>query len=409
MSADRRRFLRYLAGSPLFAAATGDVTALARSLALLQQGPGLITQARHALNVMDFEPVAKARLPIAHWAYLATGTDDDGTLRANVHGYSQYQLRMRRLVDTTKVDLGVTLFGARYKSPILICPVGSQKAFHRDGEVAVAKAARDHVQVLSTVATSSIEEVSAAHGSPAWFQLYHRADWSQTREMIKRAERAGSPALVFTVDLLGGSNRETMIRGGREDTRVCTNCHVGGQPLPGLQGLDVVRDERRKPAISGFGPGTPTDTGMPTWDYIKRLRDATSMKLFLKGIVTGEDASIALEHGVDGIWISNHGGRAENSLRPTIACVSEVADAVRGRGPVIVDGGIRRGTDIFKALALGATTVGIGRPYIWGLAAFGQEGVEVVLDLLIKELTLVMKQAGTPSLARITREYVVTG
>lgn len=405
MNADRRQFLEYLAGSPLLAAAGGDVTSFARALELLQ-GPGMIASPRQALNVLDFEPVAKARLPRAHWAYLATGTDDDGTVRANRDGYARYQLRMRRLVDTSRVDTSTSLLGASHETPIVVCPVGSQKAFHPMGEVAVARAAKKHVQVLSTVATTSIEEASAAHGSPVWFQLYHRPDWSQTLSMIKRAERAGSPALVFTIDLFAGSNRETMVRGGREDTRVCSTCHIGGQPMPGILGTDM-RNDMRKPAIAGLGPGTPTDPGTPTWDYVKRLKDATTMKLFLKGVVTREDAELAMQHGVDGLWISNHGGRAENSLRPTIACVAEVADAVAGRAPVIVDGGIRRGTDIFKALALGATAVGIGRPYIWGLAAFGQEGVETVLDLLRRELTLVMRQAGTVAIPRITRDYII--
>ena len=405
MTADRRRFLQYLAGSPLLAAAGGNVASLGRALELLQ-GPTLIPTARHALNVLDFEPVAKSKIPVAHWAYLATGTDDDGTIRANREGYSRYQLRMRRLIDTSTVDTSVTLLGGKYETPIVVCPVGSQKAFHPQGEMAVARAAKKHVQVLSTVATTSIEDASAAHGSPVWFQLYHRTDWSQTLSMIKRAERAGSPALVFTVDLFAGSNRETMIRGGREDKRVCSNCHTGGQPIPGVLGTDF-RNDARKPAIAAFGEGTVTDPGTPTWDYVKRLKDSTSMKVFLKGIVTREDAELAMQHGVDGVWISNHGGRAENSLRPTIACVAEVADGVAGRAPIIVDGGIRRGTDIFKALALGATSVGIGRPYIWGLGAFGQEGVEVVLELLRKELTLVMRQAGTLTVPRITRDYIV--
>ena len=405
MTTDRRRFLHYLAGSPLLAAAGGDLTSLGHALQLLQ-GPTLIPTARHALNVMDFEPVAKAKLPPAHWAYMATGTDDDGTLQANRNGYARYQLRMRRLVDTSGVDISTSLLGATYETPIVVCPVSSQKAFHPQGEMAVARAARKYVQVLSNFATTSIEDASAAHGSPVWFQLYHRSDWNQTKTMIKRAEAAGSPAMVFTIDLFAGSNRETMIRGGRADARVCSNCHVGGQPMPGVLGADM-RNDARKPMIAGFGEGTPTDLGTPTWDYVKRLKDTTSMKLFLKGIVTREDAELAMQHGVDGVWISNHGGRAENSLRPTIACVAEVAEGVAGRAPIIVDGGVRRGTDIFKALALGATAVGIGRPYVWGLAAFGQEGVETVLDLLRKELTLVMRQAGTLSVPRITRDYVI--
>ena len=409
MTADRRRFLRYLAGSPLFAAASGDITSLARAVELLQQqDPTLIPTARHALNVFDFEPVAKKNIPVAHWGYLMTGSDDDGTIRANREGFNRFELRVRRLVDVSKIDASIDMIGTKWPTPIVLNPVGSQKAFHREGEIATARAAKskNHLMVLSTVATTSIEDATEARGGPIWFQLYHRQDWSQTREMLKRAERAGAPAVAFTVDLLGGSNRETMFREGRLDTRVCTTCHVGGQPQPGYVSVDF-RDNRRKPALSGFPAGTPTETGTPTWDYVKRIKDATTMKLFLKGIVTREDAELAMENGVDGLFVSNHGGRAENSLRATISSLPEVVEGVRGRAPIICDGGFRRGTDIFKAMALGATAIGIGRPYVWGLGAFGQEGVEVVLELLRKEFEMTMRQAGTVSVARITREYVV--
>lgn len=407
-STPRRKFLKYLAGSPLFAAATDiDFSSLTRLVEQAQE-PVLIPTARHALSVFDFEPVAKKKLPIAHWAYMATGSDDDGTIRANREGFSRYELRMRRLVDVSTIDTSVELIGTQWATPIVLCPVGSQRAFHPEGEIATARAAkaRGHLQVLSTVATTSIEDVIAARGAPVWFQLYHRQDWSQTLQMIKRAERAGAPAVAFTVDLLGGSNRETMVRDGRLDTRTCTECHVGGQPRPGSLSVDL-RDNRRKPMLAEFPPTTRAEAGTPTWDYVKRIKDATSMKLFLKGIVTREDAELAMQHGVDGLFVSNHGGRAENSLRPTIACVAEVVEGVAGRAPVLVDGGFRRGTDIFKALGLGATAVGIGRPYVWGLAAFGQEGVEVVLTILRRELELVMKQAGTVSIKGITRDYVV--
>jgi len=149
------------------------------------------------------------------------------------------------------------------------------------------------------------------------------------------------------------------------------------------------------------------EVGTPTWDYVKRLKDATSMKLFLKGIVTREDAELALQHGVDGVFVSNHGGRADETLRPAIDSLVEVAAGVRGRIPIVVDGGVRRGTDIFKAMALGATAVGIGRPYIWGLASFGQEGVEMVLEILRREFQMVMRQAGTTRVKAITPSHVV--
>ncbi|MEK7403222.1 MAG: alpha-hydroxy acid oxidase [Gemmatimonadota bacterium] len=411
----RRKFLRFLAGSPLFALAGGELAVVAR---MLEQGaltdgdaapqdPALIHAAQQAINVFDFESVAKAKLPPAHWGYLATGTDDDATIRANREGYARWEMKMRRLVDVSRIDPGVEILGVSWPTPIVINPVGSQKAFHTEGELAVARAAkaRNHLQVLSTVATTSVEDVSAARGMPVWYQLYHRQDWSQTRELVKRVERAGCPVLVFTVDLLGGSNRETQVREALTDTRDCTKCHTGGRPQPGMLQIDF-RDNRRKPMIAGFGPAQNPDPGTPTWDYIKRLKDITTMKVFLKGIVTREDAELAMQHGVDGLFVSNHGGRAENSLRATVTALPDVVAGVAGRAPVILDGGIRRGTDIFKALALGATATGIGRPYIWGLASFGQEGVETVLALLRKEFEIVMRQAGTITTKGITRDYV---
>ena len=419
----RRQFLAFLAGSPLLAAAGLDVSTLDRlagmsaprttdALAIAHRilDAPVIRAAKDALNVLDFEPAAKLRIPIAHWGYLATGSDDDGTIRANREGFERWALRPRRLMDVSSIDQGVSLYGAHYPTPIVINPVGSQKAFHPDGEMAVARAAkaRDHLMVLSTVATTSIEDAIAARGGPVWFQLYHQSDWALTRQVVQRAERAGAPAIVFTADLTGGSNRETMLREARRDTRTCTACHLGGAPLPGINGRIDGRDTRRKPNLIGYEKVAPIpEVGTPTWEFIDRLRSATHMKVLVKGIVTREDAELAVAHGVDGLFVSNHGGRAENSLRATITSLPEVIQGTAGRIPVVCDGGFRRGTDIFKALALGATAVGIGRPYIWGLGAFGQEGVETVLAILRKELEVVMKQSGTTNIAAITRDRVV--
>lgn len=419
---DRRDFLRFIAGSPLLAAVGLDAHILrdltsaspkraATALSLVQQalqGPSVIRNASEALDVFDFEPVARQKIPVGHWAYLASGTDDDGTIRANRDGFERWALKPRRLVDVQKINASVTLIGTRYPTPIVINPVGSQKAFHPLGEIAVARAAKakDHLQVLSTVATTSIEDAISARGATVWFQLYHQPDWARTRQMVERAERAGSAAVVFTVDLNSGSNRETMIRGARLDTRTCTNCHLGGAPIPGIKGGSV-GDNRRKPNLNGYPAVTPIpEVGTPSWEFIDRLKSATKMKVWIKGIVTREDAEIAMQHGVDGLFVSNHGGRAENSLRATITSLPEVVEGVAGRAPIICDGGFRRGTDVFKAMALGASSIGIGRPYIWGLGAFGQEGVETVLQLLRNEFELVMRQMGTTSIAAITRNFV---
>jgi len=421
----RRRFMAFVAGSPVMAHGGislefikrlihGGPREQSQALELIHgaaEEPDLISSAADALDVFDFEPVAKKKLPGAHWGYLATGTDGDETIRANREGYAKWDLRVRRLADLRGLDASVDILGTKYPTPIVVNPLGSQKAFHPEGELAVARAvkAKNHLMVLSTVATTSIEDVIAARGAPVWFQLYHQEDWNQTKQMVKRAEQAGAPVVVFTVDLIGGSNRETMIRERARDSRTCTNCHLGGAPLPGVSGrVNDQRDNRRKPAIADLKPDTPApEVGTPTWDFVKRLQDTTSMKVFIKGIVTRDDAEIAVHNGVNGMFVSNHGGRAENSTRATILSLPEVLEGTRGRVPVFVDGGIRRGTDVFKGLALGATATGIGRPYIWGLASFGQEGVEAVLAILRKETEMVMRQAGTPTVKSITKAHLV--
>lgn len=405
----RRRFLKLLAGSPLIGLWLPSGS-FEKSIAAALQKPGwegdpavqkLIASPDQALNVFDFEAVAKQNLPPAHWGYMATGVDDDVTLRANRSGFSRLQIRPRRLVDVTRIDTSTEIFGTKWKTPIIISPVGSQRAFHPQGELATAKAAasRGHLQLLSTVTTTSVEEVTAARGAPVWYQLYPTARWEVTKALVKRAEAAGSPVLVLTVDLPGGRNTETLERFKLIDSRTCTDCHQ-----PGLKGR-----LKRRPMFDGLDMTGLTDYYAPnlTWDSVRRLKDITKMKLVLKGIVTREDAALSVEHGVDGIIVSNHGGRAEESGRSTIECLPEVIEAVGGRIPVLIDGGFRRGTDIFKALALGAKAVCVGRPYIWGLSAFGQPGVEKVLDVLRMEFELIMKQAGVTSLDQIKRTYVV--
>ena len=419
VTASRRLFLQFLAGSPALAAGmlgTGlvrDLTAACLSVdstmnhtaQQLEQSSTLIASENEALNVFDFRSVAEQVLPPAHYAYLATSVDDDRMLEVNREGFLRFQLRMRRLVDIRQLDTSVRLFGHRYDTPIVIQPTGSNGAFHPDAELAVARAARakGHLQMLSTVASTPVEEVIAARGGPVWFQLYAAENWTATQAMVKRAEDAGCSALVLTVDLQGDSNRETVARGIRRDDRDCTLCHDPNRPRAMHTHLDtsVFR-------ITGNPPrtGPPRPRGM-TWEYVTRLKNATTMPVLVKGIVTGEDASLCEAYGADGLVVSNHGARAGASGRSTIECLPEVAEAVGGRLPIIIDSGFRRGTDIFKALALGATAVGIGRPYLWGLASFGQAGVEAVLELLRRELEMVMRQAGTTSLDQISPAHIV--
>ena len=395
----RRAFLKFLAASPLAAL-------LPLRELLGQSADDVISSPAQALNVLEFEAAARKALPPAHFGYLSTGVDGDLTLKANRDGFSHFQLRPRRLVDVSRLDTSTELFGTKWDTPIVLAPVGSQKAFHPEGEIAVAKAAqaRKTLQVLSTVATSSVEDVTNARGAPIWYQLYVTTRWEATLKMIKRAEAAGCPVLVFTVDQLGGRNTETQFLLRRSDTRQCVNCH--GSPSGAI--IDTPAYFRRKPMFDGLDQaGLSRSTPELTWDFIRRLKDATTMKLVVKGIVTREDAVLCLKNGADGIVVSNHGGRAEESGRASIDCLPEVIEAVGDRIPVLVDGGFRRGTDIFKALALGARAICIGRPYVWGLASFGQPGVERVLDILHRELELVMRQCGTRSLKEIGPAFIL--
>lgn len=409
----RRQFLRYLAWSPLLfspgalgallqeSSAKGESTNFGPEYqefdAHLQE---LIASPDEAINVFDFESVTRVKLPPAHYGYLATGVEDDATLRENREAFSRIYLRPRRLRDVSSVDMSTDLFGTSWSSPIVLAPAGSQKAFHPDGEIAVAKAAKKqgHLQILSTVSTSSVEDVTAARGAPIWYQLYPTSQWEIALSMIRRAEDAGCPVLVLTVDIPTLTNRETEKRYKKLDRRDCTDCHV-----PGIQGL-----LERKPMFDGTDKSELKGLLAPamTWEFVGKLKATTSMKIVLKGIVTREDAKECLRHGVDGIIVSNHGGRAEESGRATLDSLPEVVEVVGGEIPILMDSGIRRGSDAFKALALGAKAVCIGRPYLWGLAAFGQAGVEAVLSILRGELRDVMMFAGTRSLKQIEASFI---
>jgi isopentenyl diphosphate isomerase/L-lactate dehydrogenase-like FMN-dependent dehydrogenase len=394
----RRAFIKFLATSPLYAGAPYFARCFAQT-SQAQPVDGPIVRAGDALDVFDFEPVAHGNIPPAHWGYLVSGVDGEDTLKANRAAFAHYQLQTRRLIDVSKMDMSIELFGTKYSSPIILCPLGAQRAFHPEGEIAVAKAAkaRGHLLVLSTVTSTGVEDVIAARGAPVWFQLYTTSSFEVTRKLVQRAEAAGCPAVAVTVDLPAGRNIETALRFARTDTRTCTACHApGGSPLfsrPMFSQLDTT--------------GVTIASASLTWDFIKRLKDVTRMKVLIKGLESGQDASLAVANGADGIIVSNHGGRATDTGRGTLECLPEIASAVRGRVPIILDGGVRRGTDVLKALALGATAVGIGRPYIWGLGAYGQAGVDRVLELLDNELMLAMIGVGARNLREITRAALI--
>jgi isopentenyl diphosphate isomerase/L-lactate dehydrogenase-like FMN-dependent dehydrogenase len=355
-----------------------------------------ITTPADAINVFDFEPVARKNVPPAHFGYMASGIDDEVTLRANREGFLKFQLRPRRLVDVSKVDMSTDILGVRYDTPIVIAPIGGHRAYHSGGEEAVARAAKvaNHVMILSTQSTTSPEAVMAARGAPIWYQLYATNKWDVTKAFLARAERAGCLAVAVTVDRNGGRNQETLFRLQRTDTRNCSACHDRGnleanyRTRPMYEGVD----------LSGL---RNIQSSALTWETIKRIRDTTRMKVVIKGILAHEDAELAVKAGVDGIVVSNHGARSEDSGRSTIDALPEIVERVGGRMPILIDSGFRRGTDIAKALCMGATAVCVGRPYIWGLGAFGQPGVERVLELLRTELFAIMQQVGAPSIKHL--------
>jgi 4-hydroxymandelate oxidase len=403
----RRRFLQYLAASPLLASsdlAHGMETPSKLPDPMIWAPPNgdLIDNPKSAINVFDFEPVARKNVPPAHFGYMASGLDDEVTLRANRADFLKFQLMPHRLNDVSRVDTTVELFGAKYDSPVFVCPTGGNRFFHPDGELAVARAARvgNHLQILSTSSNYSVEDVTKARGAPVWFQLYASPKWEVAQALIKRAESAGCPVLMVTVDRIAGRNQETLFRLMRSDTRDCSGCHdrssfaARSVRRHNYDGIDLTD-------IKGGG-----ESSNLSWDTIKRMRDITRMKIMLKGIVSAGDADMAAQNGIDGILVSNHGGRGEDNGRSTIDALPEIIAAVNGRMPVIFDSGVRRGTDAVKALAMGAAAVGIGRPYLWGLGAFGQEGVERVLEIVRTETRAAMQQCGARSVKDLDRSFV---
>jgi 4-hydroxymandelate oxidase len=407
-AASRRRFLQYLAASPLFASGVSSAESaevpsrLPDPMIWAPRDLELIDSPKAAINVFDFEPVARKNVPPAHFGYMASGLDDEVTLRANREGFLKFQLMPHRLNDVSKVDTSIELFGARYDSPIFVCPTGGNQFFHEDGEIAVAKAARagNHLQILSTSSNFSVEDVTKARGAPIWFQLYASPRWEVAEALIKKADAAGCPVLMVTTDRIAGRNQETLFRLMRADTRQCSDCHDRGSFAARVgrrhnyDGIDVS-------GITGGG-----ESSNLSWETVKRMRDVTRMKIMLKGIITPADAELAVQNGIDGILVSNHGGRGEDNGRSTIDALPEIISAVKGRMPVIVDSGFRRGTDAVKALAMGAQAVGIGRPYLWGLGAFGQEGIERVLEIVRTETRAAMQQCGVRSVKELDPSFV---
>jgi 4-hydroxymandelate oxidase len=419
---DRRAFLSFLAASPVLAYAglnsrwvedlMAEPLAAQDTPALAAQNDAVIKSVKEALNIFDFEPAARAKLSPAHYTFITDGSFNNETVRANREGFSKYEIRMRRLTGITKVDQSIRLFGINWDSAIFICPIGRMNAYYPQGAAVVARAAKATrtLQILSGSAAvlgdpKIIEDITAARGEPLWF-----AGLGDTLDapLIKRVEAMGCPVLVWTIDD-GGANTigaRSVQRAGvrdldREADARCTGCHSNLPKITRVQAstpMDV-------PGAVGSLMGE--NSLKLSWDDVKRVRNMTHIKLVLKGIVTREDAELAVQHGIDGVIVSNHGGHEDASARGTIESLPEVVAGAAGKIPVLIDSGFRGGADIFKALALGATAVGIGRPHIWGLSSFGQEGVETVIQILRRELQVVMAQTGAASIAKIRRDSLV--
>lgn len=351
------------------------------------------------LTLDDYESLARNRLERSAYDYYAGGAGDERTLAANRAAFDSIALRPRMLVDVGTIDLRTSVLGQAIDFPVLLAPTAFHRLAHPDGEMASARAARSAgtIMIGSTLSTCTLEEVSGACGGGLWFQLYIYRDRSLTQELVARAQACGYRALVLTVDtpLLGRRYRDIRNRFVLPE----------GIAMRNFEG--ALTNAARWGAHSSFSAYVH-DLFDPTltWSAVEWLRARTTLPVLVKGILTAEDARIAVEHGVDGVIVSNHGGRQLDGALPSIGALPEIAEAVAGRAEVLIDGGVRRGTDALKALALGARAACIGRPYLWGLAAAGEEGVRDVLRILREELSLAMALSGRPTIASIDRSLV---
>lgn len=353
------------------------------------------------LTVDDFERAARARLSRMAYDYYRSGADEGRTLRANRRAFRRLEILPRVLVDVAERDMSTTLLGTKVPFPILVAPTAYQRLAHPDGEIASSRAAAElgTIFTLSTLATSSLEDVAAASDGPRWFQLYVHKDRGLTRALVERAESAGYRALMLTVDTPVLGRRIADVRNGfaLPDGLVMANL---------LDAVASEASERRGSLLAAY-VASRHDASL-TWRDVEWLRSLTRLPILLKGVVRPDDAIRAIDCGAAGVVVSNHGGRQLDGAPATLDVLPSIVDAVAGRGLVLMDGGVRWGTDVLKALALGARAVLVGRPVLWGLAALGGEGVARVLSALRDELSIAMALAGCPNLAAIDRDLVRT-
>lgn len=352
------------------------------------------------VNLAEFEEAARVRLPPEAYDYYAGGANDEITLRRNREVFGEIALHYPVLRDVSSRDTSTEVLGAKISFPVMVAPT----AFHRmacpEGECAAARAAgrAGVLMVMSTLSTMTIEEVAAAASGPLWFQLYVYKDRGATTDLIRRAEAAGCRALVLTVDAQVWGRREGDVRNNFKLPDGLTVANLAEHAkqmfpagLPG-SGLAAYVAQMLDPSLS--------------WKDLAWLRGQTKLPILLKGIVRADDAKSAVEHGVDGVIVSNHGGRQLDTAPATIEALPHVVDAVAGKIPVLVDGGVRRGTDVVKALALGAQAVLIGRPILWGLATDGEDGAFRILELLKAEFDLAMALCGARTVREIDKSLL---
>ena len=402
---DRREILRVLAATLGSAALPRHTLALPRPASAGSPSPGPQASSPSAsqplVNLPEYEEAAQKRLSKMAFDYVAEGAGDEVTLRRNRECLSAIRLKPTVLVDVSRLETQVDLFGQKMDFPILLAPVAFHKLMNPEGEIATAHgaAAASTTLVVSTVATTSIEDIAKSSQGSLWFQLYVQRDRGFTRELVQRAEAAGCRALCITVDspVPGTRNREV-----RDEFQ-----------LPPGMILENLKNMKSAATRQTNGPGADQQKVFSllmdpklTWEGIDSIRAYSKVPVLLKGILNPDDALRAVEHHVDGIIVSNHGGRQLDTVPATIEALPRVAEAVAGRVPVLMDGGIRRGTDVIKALALGARAVLIGRPYLWALAVNGSAGVEQVIRILRSEFLTSMALCGTPKLDSITRNVI---
>jgi isopentenyl diphosphate isomerase/L-lactate dehydrogenase-like FMN-dependent dehydrogenase len=347
-------------------------------------------------GVSDLAARARELVDPRAWQYLVGGSGDNHTLRSNVTGWAAVALAPRMLVGVGERDTRLRLLGHDLAAPILVAPTASHGLFHPRGEVETAQGAAGSLFVASTNSTCPVEDIGAAATGPWWFQVYVQEDRDFTRELVARAEQAGAAALVLTIDLpvaaSGTAARRDQVVG------------LAGSAYGNLAGL-----QRSPAAVSRHRPNDPDFTPTLTWADVGWLRSLTALPVLVKGVLRPDDADRAVAQGVAGVIVSNHGGRALDTVPATVDVLPSVVAAVAGRVPVLVDGGIRRGTDIAKALCLGANAVLVGRPVVWGLAVGGADGVRTVLDTLQRELADAMALLGAPTLADLTPDLLWRG